>query len=125
MEERTSFSPIPTQPLNFFELFYKGRVFKLTASDLPFSIGRDEQECDLSVDDQAVSRLHCSLTINEGQFGLQDSSTNGTALKIGNADIITLKETFYPLTGRGCFQLGKPLSQSDPTLIHYKVVFKE
>lgn len=125
MDERTSFSPIQAQPLDYFELFYKGRILKLTASDLPFSIGRDEDDCDLAVDDQGVSRLHCSLIIQNDQFGLQDSSTNGTAVQTGRAGSITLKEGFYPLTGHGCIQLGKTLSPSDPNLIHYKVVFKD
>src|SRR5213594_1138882 len=53
-----------------------GEVFHLTAD--AFSIGRDE-EASFSIDDPWVSRRHCALTFENGEYRLEDlRSNNGT-----------------------------------------------
>lgn len=120
----TSISPIPGQPLKQLKLFYRGREFTLTEEDLPFVLGRDSVNCQLFIDDKEASRKHCSIAIVGDQVGILDSSTNGTSIQTGRANSIRLKDSFYPLTGRGSILLGKEITANDPNLIHYKIAFK-
>jgi pSer/pThr/pTyr-binding forkhead associated (FHA) protein len=124
MDEFTSITHISTAPFDHLELFYKGEAIKLTKAELPFVLGRDAGHCQLVIDHPKASRLHCTFTVEQDQVGILDNSTNGTALQIGRADSIMVKDGFYPLTGRGCIQLGKSIAAEDPDLIYYKMVFK-
>lgn len=124
MDESTKITNISTPLFDHLELFYKGKDHKLTKADLPFLLGRDAGHCQLVIDHPKASRLHCTLTVEKGQVGILDSSTNGTALQIGRADSIMVKDSFHPLTGQGCIQLGKTINAEDPNLIYYKMVFK-
>ena len=104
------------------ELYYKGESFMVESKDLPFHIGRDSKICDLAVKRTVVSRQHCSVEIKDNQIGIQDKSTNGTVVKMGEANSVIIRDEFYPLTGKGCLTLGEQFSSDQSDLILFKVV---
>ena len=104
------------------ELFYNGRGHMVSASDLPFFIGRDKNSCHLTVVKDVVSRVHCVVDIKDNQIGIQDRSTNGTVVKMGEANSVIIRDEFYPLTGKGCLTLGEQFSSNESDLILFKVV---
>src|SRR5687767_2763807 len=55
-----------------------GEVFPLSRGE--FVIGRDEA-ADLSIADQSLSRRHCVVSLEDGEYYVQDSrSVNGTTV---------------------------------------------
>ena len=103
-------------------LFYRGQEYRLGEDDLPFQIGRDDRQCRLVIASALASRNHCAIVVKEGQLGLLDTSTNGTAVKFGRADSVIVKQRFIPLAGQGCIKLGEKIDLSDPNLIMFKIV---
>lgn len=104
------------------ELFYKNHLYVVEASRLPFRIGRDSSVCDMVVMSDLVSRLHCVLQVQDDLIGLQDSSTNGTSVRIGSAASLFIHHKFCPLAGQGALQLGQDTVQDDADAIHFKVI---
>jgi len=106
------------------ELFYNGKAFRIRAAELPFYIGRDPKVCSLAVDKDVVSRIHCVVEIKDGQVGILDRSTNGTVVKVGEANSVIIRDEFYPLTGKGCLSLGEQYSSEQSELILFKVIME-
>lgn len=103
------------------EVFYRGKSYATKAPSLPFHIGRDSASCHLVVNNQTASRNHCSFVIKDNQIGIEDTSTNGTAVKLGRADNILLCKKFLPLSGQGYIKLGEGINLNDPDLIMFKI----
>lgn len=106
------------------ELFHKGLSFRVREKDLPFYIGRDTKVCTLTINKEVVSRIHCVVDIKDGQIGILDRSTNGTVVKVGEANSVIIRDEFYPLTGKGCLSLGEQYSSDQSELILFKVVME-
>ena len=106
------------------ELFHQGDAYRVKESDLPFYIGRDPRLCTLSVDKDVVSRIHCVVEIKDEQIGILDRSTNGTVIKVGEANSVIIRDEFYPLTGKGCLSLGEQYSSDQAEMILFKVVME-
>ena len=63
--------------------------------------------CALVVADLTVSRRHCTITLRDGRFVLQDHSTNGTYVTVeGGADILAQGEEVI-LGSRGRIGFGR------------------
>jgi len=67
-------------------------------------IGRDAQQCEIVIDDPAVSRQHASIRLSEGEFFVTDlDSANGTFVnneqisrhKLSNGDVIKMGDTTF------------------------------
>lgn len=104
------------------DLFYQGKSYRVGLHELPFLIGRDHDTCHLVVQKDVVSRVHCLVDVKENQIGVIDKSTNGTVVKMGDANSVIIRDEFYPLTGKGCLTLGEPFSSDMSDLILFKVV---
>ncbi len=107
--------------LGTVELYYQGQSFTLNASDLPFVIGRGESVCHLLVCNDLTSRRHCTLEIQDGQFGLRDHSTNGTMVKIGRSNSVFIRDKFCPLSGQGRVKMGSSIRPEDEDVVLFKV----
>lgn len=103
------------------DIFYRGQNHSLAESDLPFHVGR-EKTCDLILENELVSRVHCIFQVQDGQIGLLDKSTNGTFIMTGRAESVRVKDNFYPLVGQGYIKLGDKIALDDPDLMLFKVI---
>jgi CheY-like chemotaxis protein len=55
-----------------------GNQGKITVPDFPYTIGR-RRDCNLHISDRCVTRLHCRLSLRDGQVWVEDlGSLNGT-----------------------------------------------
>lgn len=107
------------------EIFYQGKELSFGKSDLPIKIGRDEAACDLVVDSELASRVHCSIDVKDNQIGLEDVSRNGTFLKIGRNESFVVKNKFYPLIGQGNIKLGEQFVGEESDTILFRMVTKK
>ena len=104
------------------EIFYRGQSFNIGQDNLPFIIGREDESCDLVVKSDLASRKHCCLDRRNGQVIIEDTSTNGTVVKVGRSENVLIKNRFLPINGQGCMKLGEDIKLDDPNLILFKVV---
>ncbi|HSU63705.1 MAG TPA: adenylate/guanylate cyclase domain-containing protein [Burkholderiales bacterium] len=75
--------------------------------------------CALVVADLTVSRRHCTITLRDGRFVLQDHSTNGTYVTVeGGADILAQSEEVI-LGRRGRIGFGRPPDAGLPEAVEY------
>jgi len=70
-------------------------------------IGRDPM-CGLVIDNDQVSRHHCSIERRHDKFVLTDHSTNGTYVKREGADEVLVQREEFNLTGKGTLTCGQP-----------------
>ena len=69
-------------------------------------IGRDPA-CGLVVDDDQVSRHHCTIERRGDKFVLKDHSTNGTYVTIGEEDEVLLQRDEIALRKKGWISFGQ------------------
>ena len=75
--------------------------------------------CGLVIADMRVSRRHCTITLRNGRFVLQDHSTNGTYITVeGGADILAQSEEVI-LGSRGRIGFGRPPDASAADVVEY------
>jgi adenylate cyclase len=70
-------------------------------------VGRDP-ECGLVVDDDQVSRHHCTIERRGDKFVLADTSSNGTYVTIQGAEEVLLQREELTLSKRGWIAFGQP-----------------
>jgi class 3 adenylate cyclase len=85
------------------------RVF--ASQQMPVVLGRSPQ-VSFCVDDSRVSRSHTRLDWHGGSFQLSDLSYNGTYVRFGDGEIVSLRRGSCLLHGRGVIGLGG--SPADP-----------
>jgi class 3 adenylate cyclase len=86
------------------------RVF--ASQQMPVVLGRSPQAT-FCVDDSRVSRSHTRLDWHGGSFQLSDLSYNGTYVRFGDGEIVSLRRGSCLLHGKGAIGLGG--SPADPT----------
>lgn len=91
---------------------FRGEQISVSAAETPYIIGRDGNQCDLSISSTEISRKHCHISYSRGKFVLIDHSTNGTYLSEENKEEIYLRRETFPLSGRIIMSLGLPLDKS-------------
>ena len=74
-------------------------------------VGRDPT-CDIVVDEEHVSRRHCSIRQRHGKFVVQDHSANGTYVTVEGEREIALHREDYVLRGHGWISFGRPRAQA-------------
>ena len=85
--------------------------------EIGIDVGRDPA-CDIVVDDEHVSRRHCSIRQRHGKFVIQDHSANGTYVSIEGEREIVLHREDYVLRGHGWISFGRPRAQASD-LVEY------
>jgi ABC transport system ATP-binding/permease protein len=113
--------------INNFVLFIRkdnSTLKKLAISnDGTYTIGRSES-CDIAIDEPALSRVHLSVTLQDGNLSVQDRSSNGSAIgnqRLGKeqAHAIT-KNTTIDLS-EGAITLQLSINETTSTRIPTKV----
>lgn len=112
-------------PATHIEIFYQGKEMSFGKDDLPIKLGRDDSSCDLVVDSELASRVHCLIDVKDNQIGLEDKSRNGTFLRIGRNDSFVVKQKFYPLIGQGNIKLGEQIVSDDNDSIFFRMITKK
>lgn len=103
------------------ELYYQNTSIVITAEQTPFSIGRDNGECNLPVNCEFASRQHCAIEFHDDKFVLKDFSRNGTFVQLNLSHIFRVHNEVTPLIGNGCFKLGATMDLVDPERILFRV----
>lgn len=112
-------------PATHIEIFYQGKEMSFGKDDLPIKLGRDDSACDLVVDSELASRVHCLIDVKDNQIGLEDKSRNGTFLRIGRNESFVVKQKFYPLIGQGNIKLGEQIVSDDNDSIFFRMITKK
>jgi adenylate cyclase len=99
-------------------LRYKSLVFEVDEGT-SFSIGRDPTSS-LVVETEWVSRNHALIEWKRGYFMLADRSTNGTWLKIGDADDLLVHRDEVHLRRSGTINLGQAHRLDDADLVYFQ-----
>jgi len=81
-------------------------------------VGRDPT-CHIVVDDEHVSRRHCSIRQRQGKFLVQDHSANGTYVTVEGETEIVLNREDYVLRGHGWISFGQPRAQAPRSLEYF------
>lgn len=103
------------------ELFFRGKDYRFERNELPICLGRSAEDCDLVVESSTASRKHCYLAVQDNQIGILDESTNGTYIKIGRAESVLIKHSFYPLVSQGNISLGEPIESNTDDIIYFRI----
>jgi hypothetical protein len=90
-------------------LRYRGQVLEMDALSQPFTLGRDTASS-LVVDAEWVSRNHAMIEYKRGYFVISDRSTNGTYVKVGDADELRLHRDEVHLRKSGSISLGQTIA---------------
>jgi adenylate cyclase len=99
-------------------LMYRDHAIVCSRENESVVVGR-APSCALVVADLTVSRRHCTITLRNGRFVLQDHSTNGTYITAeGGADILAQSEEVV-LGGRGRIGFGRPPDASAEEVVEY------
>jgi len=106
------------------EVFFQGKEMSFSKDNLPIKLGRDKTSCDIVIDSNVVSRVHCIIEVRDSQIGLVDMSTNGTFIHIGRNETFLIKSTFYPLIGQGNIKLGEEIDRNETNMIYFRMVTK-
>ena len=99
-------------------LRHRGQVFELDEG-AAFSIGRDPASS-LVVETEWVSRNHALIEWKRGHFMIADRSTNGTWLRIAEADELLVHRDEVHLRRSGTISLGQAHGASDADVVHFQ-----
>ncbi len=101
-------------------LNYVRQTVRVDQSKRSVMLGRNHQ-CELTVTNDFVSRLHARVELRADRFMLIDQSTNGTYLLPERGDMRHLIHEETPLTGSGFISLGNSDCNNHSELIAYRV----
>jgi len=96
-----------------------GRQIKMTEKSPNKVIGRGE-ECDIQVLAAMASRIHAEIQFSDGNFKIEDQSTNGTWLEMGG-NSIRLHRDKTVLLGKGKISLGSADFSDNSVVIHFEI----
>jgi len=102
-----------TGPIASLRVRHRGQ--EIEAPEGGLNVGRD-RECDIVVEDEHVSRRHCTIQRRHGKYIVQDHSANGTYVSVEGEREIVLHREEYVLRGTGWIALGQPRGKSSSVL---------
>jgi adenylate cyclase len=102
-------------------LRYGDTTVELTPESEPFTLGREAGN-GLMVAADWVSRTHAMIEYKRGHFVLSDRSTNGTWVRLGEADELRLNRDEVHLRKSGTISLGKGMALNADQLVHFDCV---
>ncbi len=84
------------------------------------TIGRQVKN-DIILKYPRVSRWHAKVEKRKNKFFLKDTSLNGTYVKMGNIESVSLKNDEIQLIGKGVIFPGRKATPSSPGAIHFSL----
>ncbi len=96
-----------------------GRKIVMTEKSPNKIVGRGE-ECDIQVLAPMASRIHAEIQFSDGNFRIEDQSTNGTWLELGG-NSLRLHRDKTVLLGTGKISLGSADFSDNVMIINFKI----
>lgn len=103
-------------------LRYRGQAIELDELAPPYSLGREASN-NLMVDAEWVSRTHATIEFKRGYWVLGDRSTNGTWVRLGEAEELRLHRDEIQLRSRaGTISLGQETGLNPDYVLQFQCV---
>lgn len=103
-------------------LRYREQAIELDELAPPFSLGREASN-NLMVDAEWVSRTHATIEYKRGYWVIGDRSTNGTWVRLGEADELRLHRDEIQLRSKaGTISLGQETSLNPDYVLQFQCV---
>lgn len=110
-------------PENNHELVlrYRGQSVMVNKERRSVILGREES-CDLIVQNDLASRMHCRIELRFGQFVIADQSTNGTFIRTGGDAVAHLSREEVVLHGNGSISLGQTFAEHPTDIVEFAII---
>ncbi len=102
------------------QLKFRGKQYRFSSRAGSFLIGRGSH-ADLRVGVLSVSREHLLLTYKDGQFYIQDISSNGTFYQQDGKPEFLVHQATRPLNGHGTLSLSESVQNDGRAVIRYSI----
>jgi class 3 adenylate cyclase len=103
-------------------LRFRGQAIELDELAPPFSLGREATN-NLMVDAEWVSRTHATIEYKRGYWVIGDRSTNGTWVRLGEAEELRLHRDEIQLRSRaGTISLGQETSLNPDYVLQFQCI---
>ncbi len=101
-------------------LEYRDKQMTINLDRTGVVMGRS-QTCDLPIHEKLASRQHVRIELRRNKFFIIDQSTNGTHVKLDNAEESFLRREEMPLTSNGAISLGKSFSEGPTEVVKFTI----
>ena len=108
----------PKVPQVALHLNYRCQSVTLNQDKSGLVMGRS-QACDLPINEKLASRQHVRIELRRNKFFIIDQSTNGTHVKLDNAEDSFLRREEMPITANGQISLGKSFSEGPTEVVNF------
>ena len=102
-------------------LKYGGRVLTVNHNRPGLVLGRGAA-CDLPVNEKLASRQHVRIELRRDKFFIVDQSTNGTHVKLDNANAAFLRREEMAITANGQISLGKSFAEGPAEIVEFRLM---
>jgi adenylate cyclase len=102
-------------------LRYRGQSIRVNSERRSVVLGREES-CDLIVQNDLASRLHCRIELRFGKFVIADQSTNGTYIRSGGSGVAHITREEVVLHGSGSISLGQTFAEHPTEIVEFSVI---
>lgn len=106
---------------NTLHLRWRDNRLTVRPENAPITFGRGS-EADIQLESDLTSRIHARLSFQMTDFILADQSTNGTYVKMGDAEEVPLRHGQIVLRRSGVISLGSRVQAGGGNLIYFSVV---
>ena len=109
---------VPKVPQVALHLNYREQAVTLNQDKSGLVMGRS-QACDLPINEKLASRQHVRIELRRNKFFIIDQSTNGTHVKLDNAEEAFLRREEMPITANGQISLGKSFAEGPTEIVAF------
>lgn len=89
------------------------------SNESPQAVMGRSKTCDMTIDENLVSRQHVKIECRKGKFYIIDQSTNGTYVRSPDKDETFLRREEMQLLGTGEISLGRSFNDEPAEVVHY------
>ena len=111
---------VPKIPKISLHLSYRGRSVILNHNHAGLVLGRGK-DCGLPINEKLASRQHVRIELRRNKFFIIDQSTNGTYVKLDNADDAFLRREEMAITTNGQISLGKSFAEGPAEIVDFRL----
>ena len=109
---------VPKAPQVSLTVSYGDKTVMLNPDKQGLVMGRS-QACDLPINEKLASRQHVRIELRRNKFFIIDQSTNGTHVKLDNADDAFLRREEMHISTNGALSLGKSFAEGPTEIVEF------